>query len=123
MTNVDGHSGNLCGMSRSAHRPATSATARFRVGGSLGGRGLLRCSRGGTKHRAQADVERFGDTDERLESRVGTASLDFLPVLVADVGATRGLLLGKATRVPLGADSGADLTNRWRGALSNHGAE
>jgi hypothetical protein len=44
-------------------------------------------------------------------------------VFVADLGATRGFLLGKAARLPLGSDSRADLTDCCRGALSNHGAE
>jgi hypothetical protein len=110
-------------MSRSAYWPATRASAPFRVGASPGGRGLLRPLQGGTEHRAQADVERFGDPDERLESRIATASLDLLPVFVADLGATRGFLLGKAARLPLGSDSRADLAECCRGALSNHGAE
>jgi hypothetical protein len=121
MTNVDWQPGGLCGTSRSAYWPARPA-APFRVG-PLGGRGLLRRLRGATEYLAQADVERLDDPDERLEGRVATASLDLLPVFVADLGATRGFLLGKATRLPLGSDSGADLADCCRGALSNHGAE
>jgi hypothetical protein len=115
--------GDLRRTGRSARRSSTSTAVQADAGGLFGDGGQLGGSRGGAEQGAEVGIEHSGDPDQRPHGRICPAAFDLLPVLVPDGGVTGRRLLRQPRREPFGADTGAYLAERGRGASSDHGAE